>query len=136
MEPFSSGEDDSPVAVANVSVGSGEVVRLAISPNGSYLAASKSNGSIELWDIANLLSGKSVEPDAVLSGHTESVSSIAFAPDGQRLASCSSDRTLRIWDLVSKEEVLSLSAETSIHSHVLFSPDGSRLLLRQSKRNK
>lgn len=51
-----------------------------------------------------MLSGKSTELDALLLGHTESVSSLAFAPDGQRLASCSSDRTIRIWDVLSKEE--------------------------------
>ncbi len=121
-------QEDSPVALATVPAGSGEVVQLAISPKGDTLAASKSNGTIELRDIAKMQSGRSEQPDAILSGHTESVSSMAFTPDGSRIATCSSDRTVRVWDVCSKEEVLSLTAETSVNSHVLFSPDGSRLI--------
>jgi WD40 repeat protein len=67
--------------------------RLAISPDGSILVGGYPDGSIKLY----MVSDQSLQ--AVLSGHTGSVSSIGFSPDGRSLVSGSTDGSIRLWQV-------------------------------------
>lgn len=83
--------EDSP----SQSTGTGAGIRgpLAISPDGTLLAAAGADNSIRLWDVAT---GRELSP---LRGHHGVVQSLAFYPDGKRLLSGSSDTTALVWDL-------------------------------------
>jgi WD40 repeat protein len=69
------------------------VVSVALSPDGSTLAAADSDGTVSLWDLAT------GQATATLFGHTEHVWSVAFSPDGHTLAAGSMDGTVRLWAL-------------------------------------
>ena len=67
---------------------------IAFSPDGTKLLESAMNFDyrIRIWDIQT---GEVLE---VLSGHTESVTTLAFSPDTKLLASGSDDGTVLLWD--------------------------------------
>jgi WD40 repeat protein len=65
---------------------------LAVSPDGSLVAAGGADTTIELWEIQ---SGKS---RSILRGHLSPVRRIAFSPDGQRLVSCDGMGGTIVWD--------------------------------------
>ena len=64
---------------------------IALSLDGSTIAAACQDNKIRLWRISDqqLL--------AMLEGHSASVNGIAFSPDGKTLASGSDDQTVRLW---------------------------------------
>jgi WD40 repeat protein len=70
---------------------SGDVLCVALSPDGGVLATGSRDGSIYLWDTAT---GGLLE---LLTGHGGEVLAVAFSSDGGCLASGSGDRTVRIW---------------------------------------
>lgn len=70
----------------------GEIYRIAWSPDGRFLASPSEDRAIRIWDVAR---GECV---ALLGGHNGEVYSVTWSPDGWRLASGSGDKTVRIWD--------------------------------------
>ena len=94
--------------------------RIAWAPDGSLLAASQSDGTARLWDVAT-----GVE-EIALPGTSNRVDDLAWSPDGTRLAIASSDNQARIWRIEGP------------HTHTLrcggavrdlaYSSDGTRLL--------
>ncbi len=68
------------------------VSRLAVSGDGTRVAAAMGDRTVRLWDTQ----GKVL---SVLRGHTDLVMDVAFSPDGTQLASASYDKTIRIWEL-------------------------------------
>ncbi|NJM62765.1 MAG: protein kinase, partial [Oscillatoriales cyanobacterium RU_3_3] len=70
---------------------SGDVLCLAISPDGRIVATGSRDGTIYLWDAAT---GSLLE---LLAGHEGEVLSVAFSADGASLASGAGDRTVKIW---------------------------------------
>jgi WD40 repeat protein len=71
-------------------------VRIALSPNGTRLAAGFPNHwevpAVHLW---NLTTGQ----QAAWTGHRAPVTQLAFSPDGRRLVSGSCDTTALVWDV-------------------------------------
>lgn len=65
---------------------------VTFSPDGRWLLAGWTNGSIRVWDAATA----GVLYD--VPGHGGAVTALAFSPDGRRLASGSADTTVLIWD--------------------------------------
>ena len=97
---------------------------IAYSPDGTRLAVASSIG-IWLYDTATH------REVGLLTGHTDSVTSIAFSSDGSMLVSGSWDETVRLWDAVTGEEKATLKGHAGptgagVYS-VAFSPDGSTL---------
>ncbi|MEG4408455.1 serine/threonine-protein kinase [Microcoleus sp. MON2_D5] len=70
---------------------SGDVLCLALSPDGRVLATGSRDGTIYLWEAGT---GGLLE---ILTGHRGEVLSVAFSPDGGSLASGAGDRTVKIW---------------------------------------
>ncbi|GLC45467.1 hypothetical protein PLESTB_000317200 [Pleodorina starrii] len=69
---------------------------VALSPDGSHLAAGGAGGSLSTVWVWNQATGG---PMQALEGHTEAVLCVSWSPDSKFLASASRDKTIRIWDM-------------------------------------
>jgi WD40 repeat protein len=103
-----------------------DVTGVAFSPDGNFLASSRREGTVILWDVQ---SGSEIH---TFTGHIGPVWSVAFSPDGKILASGGEDRTVKLWDVAGKSELYTFPAfstrtDAMRVSDVAFSPDGSIL---------
>ncbi len=73
---------------------------VAMSPNGTAIAAAGEEGLIRVWSLA----GEAAP--IVLKGHDKSVNTVKFSEDGKRLASGGDDRTVRLWSLEGARELV------------------------------
>ncbi|KAK2822749.1 hypothetical protein Q5P01_022814 [Channa striata] len=87
---------------------------LALAQNSTYLATASDDFTIALWLLSDLTLSTSVEPHALLRGHSRGVTCLAFSPDGGQLLSGGKDQALLLWDVSSSPAVLSKSLP---HSH-------------------
>ena len=69
--------------------------RIAVSPDGSQIAAAAADRTVRVWDD----SGHKLH---TLHGHSDLVLDVAFSPDGSQLASSSYDKTIRVWQLATE----------------------------------
>ncbi len=100
----------------------GIVPAVAFSPDGQFLAAVASEGSITLWRL------REYQPWRVMKRLAGYDISIAFSPDGQVLAGGGSDNVIRLWDVASGQQIRQLTAHTGQITAVLFHPDGQTLI--------
>ena len=97
-------------------LGKGRINEIEYSPDGSLLAVASTVG-IWLYD-----ADTGVEK-ALLTGHTESVTSVSFNSDGTLLVSGSSDNTVRLWDVTTRMLKATLTGHEGTVNSVDFCPD-------------
>ena len=85
---------------------SGDVSRLAFSPDGAHLASASRDWPILVWTLA----GQRVE--LALNGHTAGVNSLAYSTDGKTLISGSDDSTVRLWDAANGQAIARVTGHT------------------------
>ena len=73
--------------------GIGQVLCLAFSQDGTFLAAGGSDGKVLIYNM------KTKEPARTIDAHKGAVNCLAFDPDGRWLASGGKDKTVNLWDL-------------------------------------
>jgi WD40 repeat protein len=100
----------------------GQVLGVAISPDGRRALTCGESPVIRLWDAT---SGTEIRR---LEGHSGPVNAVAFSPDGRRAVSAGmADAMVRLWDLETGREIRRLEGHTSKVFCVAFSPDGKRV---------
>jgi WD40 repeat protein len=99
----------------------GILTAVTFSPDGQYLAAGGSDGKVWVWK------ADTYQPVAMLTGHTEMVSSFAFSPDGKTLASAGTDGVIRLWEVETGRVRHTLKGTDIEVQVVAFSSDGQTL---------
>jgi len=99
-----------------------EVYDLALSPDGSTVAAAASDGVVRLWDVGSNWTLRE------LAGHTGAVLRVAFDSSGSTLFSAGRDGVIRLWDVASGqvETELKVPEEESLNDASLAA-DGATL---------
>ncbi|KAJ8133537.1 hypothetical protein O1611_g93 [Lasiodiplodia mahajangana] len=97
----------------------GQIMSIAISPDGRWLASGSDDYTIKIWDV---VVGACIQ---TFEGHNRGILSIAVSSDGRWLASGSSDRTIKIWDLSMGVCTRTLEGHTDMLRSVAISPSGS-----------
>jgi WD40 repeat protein len=72
---------------------SGDVSRMALSPDGRLLAVGGFGGALQIWDAATF------QPVRKLAGHKQAVAGMSFSPDSRLLATGSFDQTIKLWQV-------------------------------------
>jgi len=106
---------------AKMRIGQGQGIDFAFSPDGNRLAVACS--IIGIW-IHDAHTGVEL---ALLTGHTDAVTSVTYSPDGKILASGSYDSTIRLWDTDTHKHRATLTGHTGDTKALAFSPDGATL---------
>jgi WD40 repeat protein len=109
-------------APARIAESKDEMLALAFSADGKWLAYGGTDGTIGIWSIDERKLASTLE------GHTGWIQGIAFSPDGKLLASGSADQTVGIWDPKTWKSILRLPLTPADRVNaVAFSPEGDFL---------
>ena len=88
------------------------ILCLAVSPDGTLLAAGTTTGELRIWHVAD------AAPILTCVGHSDEIRSLAFSPDGHSIVSGSDDQTVRIWDVVTGV------CRRTFHNHAEYNASG------------
>ena len=94
---------------------------VAISPDGSLLAAGCDDDWIYLWET------EAEQPPRILAGHDGYVNGVAFTPDGMMLVSGCHDGTVGLWDVASGDLLRMLDGHEDAVLRVAINPQGTRI---------
>jgi eukaryotic-like serine/threonine-protein kinase len=108
-----------PEPLADLRAASGRLTALALSGDGSRVAAVGTGRQVWLWDVAT---GKG----RALAGHDREVLDVDFSPDGRQLASAGADHTIRLWDVATGESQVLREHAGAVDA--VFYPTGTELL--------
>jgi WD40 repeat protein len=97
----------------------GDIISLAWSPNGEFVATGSRDETIKIWD------GKNAKFVKTNTGHVEAITCIAWSHDSNFLASGS--RNVRILNFKTGEHHKTILERYSPLQSLAWSPDGSRL---------
>jgi WD40 repeat protein len=106
------------VEMARLENRSGEITRLAFSPDGARLASAGRDWPVLIWSLA------AQRVEMALNGHTAGVSSLAYSTDGKMLISAGDDGSVRLWNATNGQSIASLAGHTGTVWSAALSPDG------------
>jgi WD40 repeat protein/mono/diheme cytochrome c family protein len=94
------------------------VLAMAISKDGTKLAAGGTDRIVRVFDIA---SGKL---EHAVENHADWILGLAFTPDAKAIVTGSRDKTAKVWDLANKESLVTFPDHQNIVNNVAITPDG------------
>ena len=112
-------EDAKKIATMGVT-GRDDVLCLAVSKDGRWIAAGTDGGEVYVWD---------AETRAQVWSHKEDyqdINAVDFSPDATRLVSGSTNGEIAIWDIATRKQIQTLEHENSVKA-VKYSPQGDRI---------
>jgi WD40 repeat protein len=109
------------------SFSAGTITELAVSPDGSLLAAANEEGRVHIWAMPML------QQVCVFRAHKRAVQALAFSLDNRRLATGGDDdEAVKLWT-VTGQELITLEQPGENLRQLAFSADGNRLIARNSQ---
>lgn len=107
------------------------VTALAVSPDGKWVAAGRSDHTIHVFETKGWKPGSAGKPAQILRGHRQIVRDLSFSPDSRLIASAAGAGNrpgeATLWDFVSGKELLTLPGHPDEVTAVAFRPDGLEL---------
>ncbi len=97
------------------------IYSVAFSPNGKWIAAGGSRGSVKIRE------ADSGVVTHITEAHWQDVYQVAYSPDSRRLATCGADGSAKVWDAQTMQLVFELQGHTNRVMGVAFSSDGQRI---------
>ncbi|HZZ80718.1 MAG TPA: WD40 repeat domain-containing protein, partial [Gemmataceae bacterium] len=101
---------------------SGQVLAVAVSPDGNLIATGSEDYTIKLW---NAKTGAEI---ATLTGH-KSVLALTFTPDSKRLISSGEEREMRIWEVSPPREIPRTPQQATLYGPKAISAASSYMAL-------
>jgi WD40 repeat protein len=95
----------------------GEVLDVAISPDGTSVVSASTDGTARVWDTGT----ESLQ--GYLYGHANYVDAVDFSPDGTAIVTASLDRTAQTWR-PNGQQVATLAGHGGTVTDAVFLPDG------------
>lgn len=103
------------------------VLRIAVHPLGTMLAAARMDDAVALWDIRDPLRASAAILEIPRTGSSNAFAwSLAFNPDGTLLAAGSSDGTIAVWDVGTRAVRVVYHLPAGVPA-LAFDPAGGRL---------
>ena len=102
--------------------GDSEVLTLAFSRDGKFLAAGQINCQIQIWNL------KTGNKHCTLIGHQDRISSLTFSHDNQTLVSGSWDNTIKLWDIATATLKDTLTGHSDKVSALTITPDKKTII--------
>jgi WD40 repeat protein len=96
----------------------GDVLSVAFSPDGNFLATSDISDEIHVWRMLDS------QPISTLKSCTSWIKSVVFSSDGQTLISSSEDQTVKLWNIRTGQLVETLQGHTGATWCVASTTDG------------
>ena len=104
-----------------------EVLTLAWSPDGKWIASGCVDGSVRVWDATTR------RTQVTYYGHMSEVNTVAWSPDSRQVASGSSDGTVQLWDAATGKRLFTWKGHAGSVNTVAWQP-GTYLLSRNEAR--
>ena len=101
----------------------GRITRAVLSPDGTLLAVTTTEGSIRLWDIESNSVIREIKAD------DDVLWSAAFSPNAQQLAAASSDEVVTLWDLATGKQRAALTGHSGGATDLSYLADGVTLVV-------
>jgi WD40 repeat protein/serine/threonine protein kinase len=95
---------------------------VAVNPDCRVIAAGRSDGKIDLWDVLTAQISDSIDAGAA------AVSDLAYSPDGMTFAIGDATGGVKIWKHAGGGEPVELAGHQGVVTRVRYSPDGKYLL--------
>ncbi len=102
---------------AELKHGSGRNTRAVLSPDGSKLAVTATDGIVRVWDWKNSVIVKQIKAD------DDVLWSAAFSPDSRQLATASSDEIVTLWDIATGKQLAAFTGHTGGATDVAYLSD-------------
>lgn len=96
-----------------------DITALAISADGSHLAATSANQSAIVWNLKETSDGNSIQPQHHLN-HPQQPQRIALSQDGSRAATCDDTGQVYLWDTTSGLLLQRLAQHTASLTSIAF----------------